>query len=227
MQIPKFNPSAGQILNLQDFIAMDNLAVQQGLQIKVMMEQAGYHLARVAANCSNSITTVNVGVGPGNNGGGGLVAARRLLAWGFEVSLHMIDAGKHSRWDLIELLNSQGVSHVPNWEAEIQIDAYLGFSQRLPLSSKLESAVSQMNKARGRTIVLDLPTGIGSKNMIKPNAVVCLAAPKKILLESKIECPVYIADLGIPKSVYQSVGVKEGLPFHNSSLLEWDFKNSV
>ena len=69
---------------------MDYLAVNEYLlPIELLMENAGLHLARLVTHILPTPGKVLIGVGPGNNGGGGLVAARRLAAWGYKVDLDL------------------------------------------------------------------------------------------------------------------------------------------
>lgn len=71
-------------LELSQFKEMDYYAVENyALPIELMMENAGLQLANlVASSIQHPDTKILIGIGNGNNGGGGLVAARRLAAWG-------------------------------------------------------------------------------------------------------------------------------------------------
>ena len=76
-------------LAIDEFKKMDNLSVERfNLSIELMMENAGLQLARLTSSfIPDKDKKVLVGVGVGNNGGGGLVAARRLSGWGYKVYL--------------------------------------------------------------------------------------------------------------------------------------------
>lgn len=68
-------------LPLEKFRQMDALAVEEyHLPIELMMENADLHLARLVTRILPDTGKVLMGIGTGNNGGGGLVAARRLSA---------------------------------------------------------------------------------------------------------------------------------------------------
>lgn len=219
MTIINYSPEDSEILSLDKFREMDYMAVEHGLTIPIMMEQAGYHFARVVSHSASKSATVNIGIGPGNNGGGGLVAARRLHAWGFDVALDLIDEEKQSRKDLISYLRTVGVKFEPNWVADFQVDAYLGFSQRIPLGDEFERSLNRMNQSSGIKISLDMPTGLSSDWEFKSDVIVCLAAAKDVLKESS--ATVYIADLGIPQFIYKAFGFRKSPPFNVSSLLKW------
>lgn len=88
MNYPEINRGKAQAFGLDRFKQMDAEAISRyGLPIELMMENAGLHLARLVAAKSRKEQSIRVSVGNGNNGGGGLVAARRLAAWGFSVHL--------------------------------------------------------------------------------------------------------------------------------------------
>ena len=66
-------------ISIDQFKKMDELAIHKyGLSIELMMENAGLQLARLISQYATKQSTIHIGIGTGNNGGGGLVAARRL-----------------------------------------------------------------------------------------------------------------------------------------------------
>ena len=74
----------------------------------------------------------------------------------------------------------------------------------------------------GTRMSLDIPTGIGSDSaqpFFNADVVCTLAAPKKVLFNPRLNAEVYVADLGIPKAVYQHFKVSFDLPFEQSALL--------
>lgn len=88
MSFPEIEFTQEQALELEQFREMDYYAVKNyHLPIELMMENAGLNLARLVSTVAPPGSIIKIGVGNGNNGGGGLVAARRLLAWDFRVYL--------------------------------------------------------------------------------------------------------------------------------------------
>ena len=87
MQEENLNQKKVKSLSLAAFKEMDYLAVEKyNLPIELMMENAGLQLANIVANSASKSSFILIGAGNGNNGGGDLVAARRLAAWGYKVS---------------------------------------------------------------------------------------------------------------------------------------------
>ena len=217
----KYAPKINEILDLDQFRQLDYEAVKQGLSIQLMMEQAGFHLASRAVALLDKVESFLIGIGPGNNGGGGLVAARRLKAWGYRVSLQQpFKKGNELQQLQLQRALDFGVAENPDWESDVFIDAYLGFSQRLPLHGGLINGINKINLLPFKRVALDLPTGIGGSCMIKADAILCLAAPKTILKDFTDNVPVWVADLGIPFSIYQAHGFSKSLPFTGAGIFQ-------
>ena len=200
-------------LSLESFKKMDYLAVEKyGLPIELMMENAGLQLARLIALKASKDSKITIGVGNGNNGGGGLVAARRLAAWGYDVYLDLVvDITKELPSTQLKRAVLFGAKQKLPARTDIWVDAYLGFSQRLPLSKIFLEKITLANASSAHRISLDIPIGISEdKNepMFEAHQVVTLAAPKKILEVLSKETAVFIADLGIPKAVYTEFNIE-------------------
>lgn len=211
-------------LSLGSFKKMDYIAVENyGLPIELMMENAGLQLARLTALKASKTSKITIGIGNGNNGGGGLVAARRLVAWGFEVYLDVaVDITKKLPSLQLERALLFGAKQGAPRSTDIWIDAYLGFSQRLPLSPIYLEKITLANASEAHRISLDIPTGI-SKDMhapmFKAHQVLTLAAPKKILAVLPKETGIFVADIGIPAAVYNTFDM-EMPPFSGEQLLK-------
>jgi NAD(P)H-hydrate epimerase len=212
-------------LELTQFREMDYFAVEEyNLPIELMMENAGLHLANlVAMSTAEKNAKILIGVGNGNNGGGGLVAARRLAAWGYDVYIETftrIDRELPKR-QLERALNF-GAKKKSLLHPDVWIDSYLGFSQRLPLSDSLAGIVEKANNCECLRISLDIPTGfLGDIGLIyfKADKVLSLAAPKKILYSLPEGVELYVADLGLPKEVYEKFNTVIP-PFSENNILK-------
>ncbi len=213
-----------EALELSDFKDMDYYAVENyKLPIELMMENAGLQLANLAVDTVKTPSAkILIGIGNGNNGGGGLVAARRLAAWGYEVYIDLFtEIQKELPIKQLERALAFGVRNETIEEPDLWIDAYLGFSQRLPLRTKLIERINKANQIHGHRISLDIPTGFlgdTSAPYFEAQRVLSLAASKKILYNLPFDTELYIADLGIPKEVYKKFGISIP-PFHQSNIL--------
>lgn len=205
-----------EALEVSSFKEMDYTAVSDyKLPIELMMENAGLMLAKLVVENVDLNAQILIGVGNGNNGGGGLVAARRLAAWGYSVFIDVpfaiTKALPKKQYNRALLFGAK--LRASNCVPDVWVDAYLGFSQRLPLAAAFESALHEANKSKALRISLDLPTGISADNnsqMFLADIVLTLAAPKLILNSLPKHTKIFIADIGIPESLYKKFGI--GLP---------------
>lgn len=208
--------------------ALDYHAIEKyHLPIELMMENAGFQLARLVASQAKREDNIVIGIGQGNNGGGGLVAARRLTAWGYKVILNIphlflneLGQKQLQRTKALGiLLDIQAVV-----EPQIFVDAWFGFSQRLPLPRAFVDKLLYFNQLPCKKISLDLPTGLveGQEGYphVHSDIVLTLGAPKKILYSPQLTAQVYVADLGIPQQAYRDLGLYFDLPFDNSGLVQ-------
>ncbi len=212
-------------LDLAQFKEMDYYAVENyALPIELMMENAGLQLANLVAHSAKNLDTkILIGIGNGNNGGGGLVAARRLAAWGFPVYLDLsTEISKDLPKRQLERAIKFGAKAETLTNPDIWVDAYLGFSQRLPLRPNLLDTVAKANQCECLRISLDIPTGfLGDTTppYFQAHKIMTLAAAKKILFNLPDSSEVFIADLGIPKAVYEQFGA-EMPPFQANNILK-------
>ena len=212
-------------LNLDHFKKMDYYAVENyNLPIELMMENAGLQLANlIVSSVENPKSKILIGIGNGNNGGGGLVAARRLAAWGFTVYLDlMTEISKELPARQLDRAIKFGAKTEIVSNPDIWVDAYLGFSQRLPLRTNLLEILHKANICNCQRISLDIPTGFlgdTATPYFHAHKVLSLAAPKQILFNLPESVEIYIADLGIPIKVYEKFGV-EIPPFQMDNILK-------
>jgi len=146
---------------------VDRIAIELGVTLPRMMENAGAHLALVALALLGGDVRgrrIAVLVGRGGNGGGGLVAARRLVGWGAEVGVHLSDepdALAPVPREQLEILRAMRapVAVGANGVAapELFLDAILGYGQRR--SARGGAAELIAATAGARVLALDVPSG--------------------------------------------------------------------
>lgn len=221
MQFPQINITKNHHLSIDKYREMDDLAVKHyKIPIELMMENAGLQLARLVAFLNPEKERVLLGIGSGNNGGGGLVAARRLSGWGYPVHLDMPDDNLRELPGLqLERAMACGALLQPTEDPAVFIDAYLGFSQRPPLIDHLLMAVKKANSLSCIKISLDLPAGFNLDTGFCPDIILSLAAMKTELVDLMGHTSVYIADLGLPANVYHEFGAVQPEEFNASGIV--------
>lgn len=210
-------------LTAEQMALVDEHAVSvYGVQLIQMMENAGRQLAiqaiRMFGNPAAGKSVV-VLCGPGNNGGGGMVAARHLHNWGVRVTAILAaDASRLEKvpaeqWRTISALGLVSESdHLS--QAMLIIDALLGYNGRGNPRPPISTWIDHANKSGVPILSLDLPsglnatTGVPGNPTIKASATLTLAMPKTGLLRPAVRELVgdlYLADIGIPPNVYRDL----------------------
>ena len=150
-----------------------------GVSTDSLMERAGLEVARRVRHHIGHVTGVPmlVLVGPGNNGGDGLVAARHLDGWGARVTVYIclqgrrpdpkLDALSDKRAVVIEASEDEGLETLASTltSAHLVVDAVLGTGRARPIEGLLKDVFGELAKAKAtrddlRILALDLPTGL-------------------------------------------------------------------
>jgi NAD(P)H-hydrate epimerase len=216
----------------EQMIEVDRIAVEEtGPNLFQMMENAGRNLALNIIELSKKKSLgkkVLIFAGTGGNGGGGICAARHLLNRDYEPIL-ILSNGKKIQgvpsFQLDVFRNAAGMiipfENVNDFKVDLIVDAIIGYS----LSSAPQGIVLEMidfiNEYNIPTISLDIPTGILATSgenpgeFVKSDKTLTLALPKTGLYPKKCG-EIILADIGIPKIVYEKIGVKYTSPFSDS-----------
>jgi NAD(P)H-hydrate epimerase len=212
-------------IDIAAMIEVDRLMVDEyGITLVQMMEHAGR------------------AVGKGNNGGGGLVAARHLANAGAAVAVALAvspgDLGpipEHQRRILARMgipgsIDATDLAALVGTlaGAVIIVDALIGYrlcgDPRPPIAGFIAAA----NAATGGRVALDLPSGLGGTSgepagpTLRADATVTLAWPKAGLLgapAAPFVGALYLADIGVPRAVYRSVGIDAGTIFSRGAVV--------
>jgi NAD(P)H-hydrate epimerase len=199
---------------------VEQAAVATGrVSLALLMERAG---GRVAEEASRLVPSGPVAVvcGPGNNGGDGWVAARRLAEAGRDVrvvALRAPDALRGEAADAARTAIEGGVS----WsaaesasavaeaasDAACIIDAVFGFGLARPPEGLFAAAISAINDAGAPVVSVDLPSGVDADTgavtgpAVRADLTVTFSAFKVGLLlypGAEHAGEVVVADIGIP-----------------------------
>lgn len=193
--------------------ALEERAFASGETVLGLMERAGTECARLIQAKRGAGNRMLVFCGPGNNGGDGLVCARRLAA-GNEVAVVLpagakTDAAKAN----LERAKREGVRIVGLGEAadgrwDVVVDSLLGIGARGALRSPIRGACAMINglRADGAFVVsIDVPTGMDAdtgecaEGAVRPDATICIHAPKRGEAGAGREASgeLWVADIGL------------------------------
>jgi len=207
---------------------VDRIATEQfRLHLLQMMENAGRHFAHLAREIGVDgplrDRTVLVLCGRGGNGGGGLVAARRLAAWGASVQvLTTVPPDDYTglpahhlallrRMDCpVEAADPDG----PLPEADLLLDALIGYGLDGALDDETADLIERVIWHAAPVLSLDVPsgldatTGVPRRTTVHAEATLTLALPKCGLDAPAAQSAVgdlYLADIGIPPFLYDKL----------------------
>jgi hydroxyethylthiazole kinase-like uncharacterized protein yjeF len=185
------------VVTVEEMRALEARAASEyGLTSHILMENAGKSAADILREHireNRPIEDMNVLmlVGPGNNGGDGLVMARHLATWGARISLY--------HWKDEHLtVNGRDVAQAETREALDQaiqqadyiLDALLGTGRSRPLPDTMRSLLQRVKQERQqrsmlRVVAVDLPTGLNADTgevdpgTIPVDLTITLACPKQ------------------------------------------------
>ena len=215
-------------LTTDDMIEVDRVMIEDlDIQLKQMMENAGRSLAWLAIRLWNP-GTVSVFVGPGGNGGGGLVAARHLHTTGRRVEVvRATESFAPVPADQFAIVERLGIPIVdePSEDAEALLDAMLGYSLRGAPRSPMAELIDSINASDAKTLSLDAPSGLDTAsgltpgNVVMADATMTLAMPKQGLTEHAAVGDLYLANISVPTSVYTEMGFDVGSPFGDGPIV--------
>ncbi len=166
-----------KLLTSAEMRELEQRAEAAGVSTDTLMENAGLAVAQEIWMQLGSLEErrIAVLVGPGNNGGDGLVAARHLHEWGAQVRVYALRERNDSQWNqTLELGVPCGtVAEDDNFEAlegllagaEAIVDALLGTGSSRPIEGDLAGIMERLAAVRSKTVkpklvAVDLPTGL-------------------------------------------------------------------
>lgn len=227
MQIP--------VLSTEQMVEVDRLMVEKyGIQLIQMMENAGRNLAELSRRMvTGSVRSKRIAVlcGVGNNGGGGMVAARHLHNWGADVYVKVVGSPERIKdvpAQQFRILGAMGITSREMIElssAELIVDAMIGYGLSGDPRGLIADWIAQVNASGSLVLALDTPSGLDTSSGIPGNpciratATLTLALPKKGLMAPSARVYVgelYLADIGVPPELYTKFG------YYISSIFQLD-----
>jgi len=223
-----------------------------GISLQQMMENAGRNLALLSKKILKGDIAnkgICIAVGNGNNGGGGLVAARHLSNWGAEVTI--IVAKPEEKFKSIPARQLEVVRHLPisvvfadnhfdyiNWsKCHLVIDAIIGYGLDREPDKKTTEIIQAINSMKCPVISLDTPSGLNTtegvtfKSVVRADATLTLALPKAGLIKTEAKefvGDLYLGDISVPPLLYSQLGMKVKPLFAKNPVIHYaDANNRV
>lgn len=216
-----------KIVTAAEMREIDRLTTAKyGIPSLTLMENAGDAVARfILRPFSGNNRRIAVVCGKGNNGGDGLVAARRLHEEGRDVVTVLLAGPDEVKGDAkknLERLPLSAVSITSSEQLEshadlfsktdVIVDAIFGTGFRPPSPALAAKAVDLIGKSTARVISVDLPSGtdadsfsIEQPGVCRSDAIVTFTALKPALLFATLtRGPIVVHQIGSPPEIVES-----------------------
>jgi NAD(P)H-hydrate epimerase len=210
---------------------LEESCAQIGLTTDVLMENAGKAVAEEVRRILGNVDQQNILflIGPGNNGGDGLVAARYLHDWGARVTVYL-PSERPQGDSKLKLVQERGITCVDAAEdeglgrlnefltsANAVVDALFGTGPTRRIGGLILMVLDRINRARKehpswRIIALDLPSGLNADTgAVEPSCLyadytITLGFPKPgllILPGAERVGKLIVVDIGMPAHLVQ------------------------
>jgi len=227
-------------------IEVDRLMIDSyGITLLQMMENAGRNLALLAKQMlGDDIVNrkICVIVGNGNNGGGGLAAARHLSNWGAEVTVLVATPAadfKPVAAQQLEIVRHLPISvvfagnqaeHIDWCSCQLIIDAIFGYGLNRPPEGMVADIIRTINTLDCPVLSLDAPSGLDTSNghisdtLVRADVTLTLALPKTGLLQDDALPYVgdlYLGDISVPPLLYCQLGIEVEPIFGKNPIIQF------
>nr|CAG4637256.1 EOG090X0AXR [Ceriodaphnia reticulata]SVE73121.1 EOG090X0AXR [Ceriodaphnia reticulata] len=162
--------------------------------VEQLMELAGLSCASAISNGFPSFKNVLIVVGPGNNGGDGLVCARHMKIFGYSPEIFLPKRTAKTLYENlikqcelfeIPILNACPSVEELNAKYSLVVDALFGFSFKPPVRQEFCEILHNMIHMSTPCCSIDIPSGWDVENgptlgapYLKPEMLISLTAPK-------------------------------------------------
>jgi ADP-dependent NAD(P)H-hydrate dehydratase / NAD(P)H-hydrate epimerase len=210
-----------KIVTTEEMRAIDRVTSERfGVPSITLMENAGAAVADYVLAHHAAARRIVVFCGKGNNGGDGLVAARRLHQKGKTVQVILLADPAELRGDAALMFGKlpAAAMAVPSSEAlksdrvrlslhaDLYLDAVLGTGFKPPVSGLYADAIAIMNASQSPVIAVDIPSGadadaMGPQNgtIARADAIVTFTAARPAHVFTMLtRGSTYVADIGSP-----------------------------
>ena len=224
-----------KVVTAKQIASIEKRSALAGVSTDTLMENAGLAVAhQVSARIERrpGARTVIL-VGPGNNGGDGLVTARHLQQWGISVTVYLcaprpmpdpkLDSARIKGVEIVETSTDPERTRLRQLldSCHLVVDAILGTGRSRPIRAPLQGILEQLTATRAERddldmLAVDLPTGLDCDTAGVDPA--CVAADVTVALgyakPGHLEFPgadftglLEVVDIGIPEALDNDIKV--------------------
>ncbi len=211
---------AAKLVTPEQMRSIERRCVDQGMTLERLMQNAGTALAAKADQMAGH-GPILILVGPGNNGGDGLVAAELLAARGRQVSVYTFKRDGAAPFEGYAVRAEDDLDRstlrLLTATSALIVDALLGIGRSRPVEGELLTIVGCANTSRGaltRALAVDIPTGVDADTgtvlgeAFQANGTLCMGFAKLgcvLYPGSRYAGSLYLTDAGIPERLGESI----------------------
>lgn len=232
------------VVTAEQMREVDRLMIEKyDIGMMQMMENAGRNLAEVCKRClGNQVSGrhIVVAVGKGNNGGGGLVAARHLSNWGADITILAVsrelrDTPARQLRSLQKLpvqvmWEQDALRYLKNHQPDLIIDALIGYNLTGAPRGASRRMIEAINASDvNRVVSLDVPSGLNATSgeaytpCVRAEVTLTLALPKTGLLSAEAApCTgkLFLGDISVPPALYREIGLEVDTIFEKGMIVD-------
>ncbi len=223
-------------LTTAQMIEVDRLMIEAyGIDLLQMMENAGRDLADLAGRLLGGSAKghgIAVLCGRGNNGGGGMAAARHLHNRGARVHLTRLTgplkAAPAHQWHSLQAIGIKDEPEFDLMQADLILDALIGYGLKGEPRPATSALIERANRSGTPILALDTPSGFDSDSgkaglsVVRARATLTLALPKRGLVTAaarEYTGELFLGDISVPPELYQRMGIEVGSIFTKDSII--------
>ena len=171
-----------KVVTAEEMRNIDEKTIKKyGIPGPVLMERAGLAVAIKIRELFDKKKVIVLS-GNGNNGGDGIVIARNLYNWGWNVKVLLIAKEDKLSPDCLAQLRIARKLRIPvefrttlndkDLHSAVVVDALLGTGMNKPVTSPMSDIIAFINRSDVRVVSVDIPSGISSDDgQVKGEAV--------------------------------------------------------
>ncbi len=195
---------------------IENELFRAGMPVAALMEKAATAVASRIKQLYPNPQKISTLVGPGHNGGDGLVIARELHLAGYQVSIYLFNetaskdlTKQHLKYtQYLKIPLNQSIEQI--LETDLIIDGLFGYGLTRQISGELFELINQVNSSNIPIVSIDIPSGINSDTgetmgiAIKAKRTFCLGLWKIGHFQDQALSnlgEIELIDIGIPEVV--------------------------
>lgn len=223
-----------KVVTSQEMREMDRYTIKQlGIPGMVLMENAGIGTHRVIQELIDELPDpiVYLFCGKGNNGGDGFVVGRHLWDNGATVQIYVVGTEDELKGDALNnykiikklkipvkfITTKKDLENISKQNPDVVVDALLGTGIKGAVHGFMKNVIDSLNELHCPIVAVDIPSGLNADSpavegsVIQADATVTMALPKycHVFYPAKEYVgDLYIADIGIPRTIRNSEKVK-------------------